>query len=143
MLLGLQPDRRSRSAGRSPRPIGEELGIPEATVAIYSIAKWPAIVLVLIAVVGLLYGTSPNVRRVRRRFVSPGCLWSVGIWVLGSAGFTVYISNFSRYDKTYGSLAGVIIVVVWIWLSNLALLVGLLLDAEIEVEREREAQAAD
>jgi membrane protein len=118
--------------------IGDELGIPKATVTLYSVAKWPAVVVVLVAVVGLLYGTSPNVRQVRRRFVSPGCLWSVGIWVLGSAGFTVYISNFSHYDKTYGSLAGLIIFVVWIWLSNLALLVGLLLDAEIQHERENE-----
>lgn len=118
--------------------IGDELGVPKLTRAIYSVAKWPALLILLIAVVGLLYGTSPDARRVRGRFVTPGCLWSVGIWLIGSAGFSVYISTFSHYNETYGSLAGAVVLIVWIWLSNLALLVGLLIDAEIQVERERD-----
>lgn len=123
-------------SGPLAEAIGEELGIPDATIAVYEIAKWPPIVLVLIVVVGLLYSTSPNVRRAQRRFVTPGSLWSVGIWLIGSAGFTVYVANFSHYDKTYGSIAGVVIFLIWIWLSNLALLVGLLIDAEMEQERQ-------
>ena len=129
-------------SGPIAEAVGEELGIPDATIAIYSVVKWPALLVVLIALLGILYATSPDVRRMRRRFVSPGSLWSVGIWLIGSAGFTVYVSNFSHYDKTYGSIAGVVIFLVWIWLSNLALLVGLLIDAEIQHEREIEAGGA-
>lgn len=125
-------------SGPIAKAIGDQLGIPDATIAIYEFGKWPALLILLVAVVGLLYRTSPNVRRMQRRFVSPGSLWSVGIWLIGSAGFVVYIGTFSRYDKTYGSLAGVVVSILWIWLSNLALLVGLLIDAEIERERQLE-----
>jgi membrane protein len=126
-------------SGPIAKAVGEQIGLNDGGITIYNIAKWPAVLFVLIAVVGMLYGTSPNVRRVRHRFVSPGCLWSVGIWLAGSAAFTYYVSNFARYDKTYGSIAGLIVFLIWIWLSNLALLVGLLIDAEIERERELEA----
>jgi membrane protein len=93
----------------------------------------------LVVVMGMiagLYYLAPNVRQPKLRWVSPGAVVAVLAWVLASAGFGLYVSHFSSYGKTYGTLGGVITFLVWMWISNLALLFGAELDSELERERE-------
>jgi membrane protein len=94
------------------------------------------LVLVLMAMVAGLYYIAPNVRQPRLRWVTPGGVAAVLVWILASAGFGIYVSNFGSYGKTYGTLGSVITFLVWMWLSNLALLFGAELDSELERERE-------
>jgi membrane protein len=84
----------------------------------------------------VLYYVAPNVRQPRLRWVTPGGIVAVVVWLLASAGFGLYVANFGSYDKTYGSLGGVIVFLLWLWLSNLALLFGAEFDAELERSRE-------
>jgi membrane protein len=83
-----------------------------------------------------LYWVGPNVRQPSFRWITPGGLLALGTWLVASAGFAVYVASFGSYNKTYGSLGGVVIFLVWLWLTNLALLVGLEFNAELERGRE-------
>jgi membrane protein len=116
--------------------IGGAIGLGSTAVTIWGIVKWPVILVVVMAMIAGLYYIAPNVRQPKFRWVSPGGLVAVAIWVLASALFGVYVANFGSYDKTYGTLGGVISFLVWMWISNLALLFGAEFDAELERERE-------
>jgi membrane protein len=122
--------------GPLARSIGDVIGLGETAVTIWSIAKWPVIVLVVMGMFAVLYYVAPNVRQPRLRWVTPGGVVAVLAWLVASAGFALYVSNFGSYDKTYGSLGGVVVFLVWLWLSNLALLFGAEFDAELERSRE-------
>src|SRR6185436_14120333 len=122
--------------GPLARAIGDEIGLGDTSVTIWNIAKWPVIVVVVMGMFTVLYYVAPNVRQPRMRWVTPGGIVAVVLWVIASAGFGLYVANFSSYDKTYGSLGGVIVFLVWLWLSNLALLFGAEFDAELERSRE-------
>jgi YihY family inner membrane protein len=111
--------------------IGRLLGLGSTAVTVWDIAKWPVLLLIVGFLFGLLYWASPNARQ-PFRWVTPGGILAVVVWVLASAGFAVYVANFGSYNKTYGSLAGVIIFLVWLWLSNTAILLGAELNAELE-----------
>jgi membrane protein len=124
------------------KAIGNVLGIEDPIVLTWNIAKWPALMAIVVLLVALLYSVTPNVRQPRFRWVSPGAVLAIVTWMLASALFGVYVANFSRYDATYGSLGGVIIFLVWLWLTNMALLLGAVLDAEIERARELQAGMA-
>jgi membrane protein len=89
----------------------------------------------LMLMLALLYWACPNVKQPRFRWITPGSALAIVIWLLASGGFAVYVANFASYNKTYGSLAGVIIFLIWLWISNLAVLLGAELNAEIEHER--------
>lgn len=119
--------------------VGALLGLEETTVLVWDIAKWPVILLVVGVIVALLYWGTPNVRPPRFRWISVGAAVAILVWVVVSVGFGVYVANFSSYDKTYGSLAGAVVFLLWLWLTNLALLFGAELDAELERGRELEA----
>jgi membrane protein len=112
--------------------LGEVLGLGSTFVTVWDIAKWPVLFLLASGAIGLLYWASPNVRQPSWLWITPGGLLAVLVWVLASTGFALYVANFGSYNKTYGSLAGVIIFLVWLWISNLALLLGAELDAELE-----------
>jgi membrane protein len=114
--------------------LGRLLGIGSTAVRVWDIAKWPVLLLIVGFLFGLLYWASPNARQ-PFRWVTPGGILAVVVWVLASAGFAVYVANFGSYNKTYGSLAGVIIFLVWLWLSNTAILLGAELNAELERSR--------
>jgi membrane protein len=114
--------------------IGRLLGIGSTVVTVWDIAKWPVLLLIVGFMFGLLYWASPNARQ-PFRWVTPGGILAVAVWVLASAGFAVYVANFGSYNKTYGSLASVIIFLVWLWLSNTAILLGAELNAELERSR--------
>jgi membrane protein len=124
--------------------IGKALGIGSTAVLVWEIAKWPVLLMLLALMLAVLYAAAPNVRQGGFRWLSPGAAAAVVVWLVASGLFAVYVANFGSYNKTYGSLAGVIIFLVWLWISNLAILLGAEIDAELEHERAlREGVPAD
>jgi membrane protein len=124
--------------------VGKLLGIGGAVVTAWDIAKWPVLILVVSLMFSILYYASPNVRQPGFRWVTPGSLLAVVVWILASAAFGLYVANFGSYNKTYGSLGAMVIFLVWLWLTNVAILLGAELNAEIERGRQIEAgQPAD
>jgi membrane protein len=111
--------------------LGRLLGIGGTAVRVWDIAKWPVLLLIVGFLFALLYWASPNARQ-PFRWITPGGILAVVVWVLASVAFAIYVANFSSYNKTYGSLASVIIFLVWLWLSNTAILLGAELNAELE-----------
>jgi membrane protein len=111
--------------------IGNMLGIGQAAVTVWDIAKWPILLFIVSFMFALLYWASPNAKQ-GFRWVTPGGLLAVGLWVIASGAFAFYVANFGSYNKTYGSLASVIIFLIWLWISNIALLLGAELNAELE-----------
>jgi membrane protein len=112
--------------------VAEPLGIGSTAVDVWNIAKWPVMVLVFLLMIGLLYYASPNVKLRGFKWVTPGSLVAIVAWIVVSALFAFYVSNFGSYDKTYGTLGGMIALLVWFWISNLAILFGHQLNAERE-----------
>ncbi|MDG4840988.1 YihY/virulence factor BrkB family protein [Micromonospora sp. WMMD967] len=118
--------------GRLAESVGDVIGVGSTAVAVWDIAKWPVLLVLVSLMFAILYWASPNARHGGFRWVSPGGVLAVVIWLVISGLFAFYVSNFSSYDKTYGTLAGVIIFLVWLWLSNIAILLGAEFDAELE-----------
>jgi membrane protein len=117
--------------GSLARRTGDVLGVGHTAVTVWDYAKWPVLVALFGMVLSVLYWAAPNVRR-GFAWVTPGGLVAVVIWVAASAAFGAYVANFGSYDKTYGSLAGIVIFLVWLWISNIAVLLGLEFNAELE-----------
>jgi YihY family inner membrane protein len=111
--------------------IGRLLGLGGAVVTVWDLVKWPVLLLVVSFMFALLYWASPNAKQ-GFRWVTPGGILAVVVWVVASVAFAIYVANFGSYNKTYGSLASVIIFLVWLWLSNTAILLGAELNAELE-----------
>jgi membrane protein len=108
------------------------LGIGDTATLAWNIAKWPALVVIVSLMLAILYWAAPNVRLPGFRWITPGSVLAVLLWIVASAAFAVYVANFGSYNKTYGTLAGVVIFLVWLWLSNIAILLGVELDAELQ-----------
>ncbi|MBA2504810.1 MAG: YihY/virulence factor BrkB family protein [Thermoleophilaceae bacterium] len=125
--------------GPLAQSIGGVIGVGDVAVTAWDIAKWPVMLLVVMAMFAALYNVAPNVRQPRFRWLSPGGAVAVLLWIVASAGFAFYVANFGSYNETYGTLGGIITFLVWLWISNLALLFGLEFDAELERERELKA----
>ncbi|MEU0369770.1 YihY/virulence factor BrkB family protein [Streptomyces sp. NPDC006283] len=115
--------------------IGSALGVGDTAMTVWSIAKWPVLVFLVVLMIALLYWAAPNAKGRGFKWVTPGSFLAVVIWLIASAGFAFYVANFGSYNKTYGTLAGVIIFLVWLWITNLAILLGLEFDAELSRER--------
>ncbi len=105
----------------------------------WDIAKWPVLVVVVICMFTVLFYAAPNARVGGVQRVLPGVVVGLAVWVAASAAFALYVANFGSYDKTYGALGGVVVLLVWFWLTNVALLLGLELNAELERNRELRA----
>ncbi len=129
-------------SGPVAESIGRSVGLSSTTVAVWQVVKWPLVVVLVVLAIALLYHGTPNVRQPRFRWLSVGALVALVVWVLASAGFAFYVSRFASYDETYGSLAGVVVLLLWLWLTNLALLFGAELDAELERGRQLQAGIA-
>lgn len=125
--------------GPAARAVGDAVGLGDTTVLVWNVAKWPFLLAVVVGIVALLYYATPNVRQPRFRWISVGAVVAILVWVVASALFGVYVANFASYDRTYGSLGGVVVFLLWLWLTNLALLLGAELDAELERGRELQA----
>ena len=129
-------------SGPVAESIGSVIGVGDTAITVWSIAKWPVLALIVVVVVALLYYATPNVKQPKFRWISVGALVAIVIWVIASVGFAFYVGNFSSYNKTYGSLAGVIVTLLFLWITNLALLFGGELDAELERGRQLQAGIA-
>ena len=126
-------------SGPVAKSIGNAIGIGNTAVTVFNIAKWPAMLLVVMVMLALLYYWAPNAKQPKFRWISPGSVVAVVIWVIASALFALYVSHFNSYNKTYGTLGGVVAFLVWMWITNLAILFGAELNAETERGRELEA----
>jgi membrane protein len=118
---------------------GKLLGIGSTAVTVWDIAKWPVILLVVITMFAILYWAAPNIKHPRFRWISPGGVVGVLLWLATSAAFAFYVAHFASYNKTYGALGGVIVFLVWLWISNIAILLGAEFNAELERARQIEA----
>jgi membrane protein len=127
--------------GGFAQKLGKALHLGSGVVLVWDIAKWPVLVLLISLLFAILYWASPNARHGGFKWVSPGSILAVVIWILASAGFALYITvaGSASYTKTYGALGGVIIFLVWLWISNIAILLGAEFDAEMQRERAIEA----
>ena len=115
--------------------LGRLLGVGDVALTAWSVLKWPALVLLISAVFAILYWAAPNARQAGFRWISPGGILAVLLWIAASVGFAVYAANFGSYNKTYGTLGGVAVFLVWLWISNIAILLGAELDAELHRAR--------
>ncbi|MDX6368040.1 MAG: rane protein, partial [Nocardioidaceae bacterium] len=113
--------------------VASPLGLSSTAVTVWNYAKWPVLVLIVLLMITVLYYATPNVKIRSFRWVSGGALFALVIWLVASLLFAFYVANFGSYNKTYGTLAGVIVFLVWLWITNVALLLG----AELNAERER------
>ncbi|WP_430646133.1 YihY/virulence factor BrkB family protein [Agromyces sp. GXS1127] len=126
-------------SGPVTEAIGSALGLGEAVRVVWAVAKWPLLAVIVILIVALLYHATPNAKQPKFRWISLGALVAILLLVIASAGFALYVANFSNYDRTYGSLAGIIVFLLWLWIANNALLLGAEFDAELERGRELQA----
>jgi membrane protein len=115
--------------------VGDLVGLGETAVTVWNIAKWPILLLVVSFMFALLYWAAPNVKHPGFRWISPGGVLAVIGWLIASAAFALYVSNFASYNKTYGTLGGVVVFLVWLWISNIVILLGAEFNAELERER--------
>lgn len=127
------------ASGPVARSIGSVIGLSDTFLTVWNVAKWPVVLVIVVVAVALLYHLTPNVRQPAFRWVTPGAGVAILVWIVASVGFGFYVGNFGSYNATYGALAGVILFLLWLWISNLALLFGAELDAELERVRELEA----
>jgi membrane protein len=116
--------------------VGDAVGLGDTVVTVWDIAKWPVLIVVVLAMFAVLYYLSPNVKLPGIRWITPGSLLALVLWIVASALFAFYVANFGSYDKTYGTLGGVVSFLVWVWIGNIAVLLGVELNAELERERE-------
>lgn len=117
--------------GGLARRAGGLVGAGSSAVTVFDIAKWPILLVIASFLFALLYWAAPNAKQ-GFRWVSPGGILAVVVWLVASAGFALYVAGFSSYNKTYGSIAGVVIFLIWLWISNIAILLGAELNAELE-----------
>jgi membrane protein len=116
--------------------IADPIGVSGTAVSIWNIGKWFLVALLFVGMIGLIYYASPNVKQRGFKWVTPGGLVALVVWLVASAGFGLYVSQFGSYNKTYGSMAGIVVVLIWMWITNLAILFG----HELNAERERNVQ---
>jgi membrane protein len=121
--------------GRLAEQVGKLIGVGKTAVLVWDIVKWPVLAVIVSLLFAILYSAAPNARQSGFRWITPGGVLAVLLWVAASAGFAFYVANFGSYNKTYGSLGAVIIFLVWLWISNLAVLLGAEFDAELERAR--------
>jgi len=119
--------------------VGKQIGLGSIPVTVWNIAKWPVMLAVIVFIVALLYYATPNIKQPKFRWISVGAIVAIVVWIVISALFGFYVANFSSYNKTYGSFAAVIVFLLWLWITNLALLFGAELDSELERGRELQA----
>ncbi|WP_328349448.1 YihY/virulence factor BrkB family protein [Streptomyces sp. NBC_00445] len=121
--------------GSLAQQLGSTLGVGDTALTVWSIAKWPVLALLVTTMIAILYWATPNARVRGFRWITPGSFLALVIWMIACAGFALYVANFASYNKTYGTFAGVIIFLVWLWITNLAILLGLECDAELARQR--------
>jgi membrane protein len=129
-------------SGPLAESIGDQIGLGSQALQVWNIAKWPVMMLAVMLIVAILYYATPNVQQPRFRWISIGAAIAILIWMVAAAGFAFYVASFSSYNKTYGSLAGVVVGLVFLWITNVALLFGAEIDSELERGRQLQAGIA-
>lgn len=124
--------------GPVARGVGEAIGLGSTAVTVYNYAKWPIMALLVIAILAVLYYATPNARLPKFSFVTPGAIFALVLWIIASALFGFYVANFGSYNQTYGALGGVVAFLVWMWITNIAVVFG----QEINAEEQRGKQLA-
>jgi membrane protein len=124
--------------GPLAQAVGNAIGIGDTAVTVWDIAKWPVLVAIVMLMLAVLYYAAPNAKVPGFKWISLGSAVAVGIWLVASALFAFYVANFGNYDATYGSLGGVVVFLMWLWITNIAVLFGMQLNAERERDREIE-----
>ena len=119
--------------------VAEPIGLGDTAITVWNIAKWPVLIALFMTLIAILYYASPNVKLRGFKWVTPGSIVALVVWVLASAAFAFYVATFGSYDKTYGTLAGVIVLLMWMWITNLAILFG----HQLNAERERSEEIAE
>ena len=141
-MIGTAAVRRSTTIARQSavdqlvKCVAEPIGISATAVSIWNYAKWVLIALLFVGMIDVIYYASPNVKQRGFKWMTPGSFVALAVWLFASAGFGLYASQFGSYNKVYGSLAGVVVILIWMWITNLAILFG----HELNAEREREQQ---
>jgi membrane protein len=125
--------------GPIAREIGGIVGLGDEAVDVWDVAKWPFLGCAVMVLIGTLYWVAPNVRHPGWRWITPGSVLALLVWIIASLGFTFYVSNFGSYNETYGGIGGVLVFLLWLWLTNIAILLGAELNAEIARTRAIEA----
>jgi membrane protein len=118
------------------RAVADPLGVGDTAVRVWSYAKWPILASLFVLMIDLLYYTSPNAKLRGFAWLTPGAVLALVVWAIASAGFALFVANFGSYDKTYGTLGGVVVLLVWMWITNVAILFGHQLNAERERSHE-------
>ncbi|MYR08556.1 YihY family inner membrane protein [Gordonia sp. SID5947] len=126
-------------SGPIAKSVGDVIGLGDTAVTVWNIARWPVVLVFVVVIVAILYYATPNVQQPKFRWVSVGAVVAILTWIIASVLFGLYVANFGSYNKTYGALAGVIVFLLWLWLTNLALLFGAEIDAELERGRQLQA----
>jgi membrane protein len=121
--------------GPLAQKVGDIIGLGSTFVSVWDIAKWPVLLLIVSLMITLLYWAAPNVKQPGVPWISPGGVLAVILWILASALFALYVANFSSYNKTYGSLGGVIVFLTWLWITNIIILLGAEFNSEMERSR--------
>jgi membrane protein len=121
------------------RAVANPLGVGETAITIWKYSKWPVLALLFVLMIDLLYYASPNAKLRGFAWLTPGAVLALVLWGIASTGFALFVANFGSYDKTYGTLGGVVVLLIWMWITNLAILLG----AELNAERERGRQMAE
>ena len=129
-------------SGPVTEAVGDALGVGEIAQTVWSIAKWPVLAFIVVLIIAILYYATPNAKQPKFRWISIGALLAIVVLAVATLAFGFYVANFSNYDKTYGSLAGIVVFLLWLWIANLALLFGAEFDAELERGRELQAGIA-
>ncbi len=126
-------------SGGLAKQAGNLLGLGSTAVTVWNIAKWPVLVVVVSFMLALLYWAAPNVKQPGFRWISPGGLLAVLLWIVASAAFAFYVANFGSYNKTYGAIGGIIVFLTWLWITNIAVLLGAEFNAELQRGRQIDA----
>jgi len=119
--------------GSLAHAVGNAIGVGSDAVTVWNAAKWPVIVALALVMIDVLFYVAPDVEGRRWRWITPGAVFALALWALASVGFAFYVNALGSYNKTYGTLGGVVILLVWLWITNLALLLGLTLQQQRDV----------
>ncbi len=126
-------------SGPVAQVVGDAIGLGQVAFTVWNVARWPLILLFVVVAVAILYYVTPNIEQPSFRWISVGAAVAILVWIVASVLFGFYVANFGSYNKTYGALAGVIVFLLWLWITNLALLFGAEVDSEIERGRQLQA----
>jgi len=116
----------------------DQLTIGAAATSVIDVFRWVGLVILVVVGLGAIYRIGPDRDVPKARWLSIGAVTAAGLWIIASAAMAVFVDNFGQYGKTYGSLAGVVVLMLWLWITAIAALLGAEINSEVETQTERE-----